>query len=101
MARKVGGVAAQGGEPPGEMGAAPGAPTHANRRQRWLARLVFSVAAALGAADENLAVGGGFERVRGVGDVAGQQRGGGGWAAARLVPGKEGRGCRGDAPGGG
>jgi diacylglycerol kinase family enzyme len=44
MARKVGGVAAQGGEPPGEMGAAPGAPAHATRRQRWLARLAFAAA---------------------------------------------------------
>ena len=44
MGRKVGGVAAQGGEPPREMGAAAGAPAHATRRQRWLARLAFAAA---------------------------------------------------------
>ena len=44
MAREVGGVAAQGGEPPGDMGAAPGALAHATRRQRWLARLAFAAA---------------------------------------------------------
>jgi len=44
MVRKVGSAAAQGGDPPGEMGAAPGAPAHATRRQRWLARLAFAAA---------------------------------------------------------
>ena len=44
MARKVGGVAAQRGDPAGEMGAAPGAPAYATRRQRWLARLAFAAA---------------------------------------------------------
>ena len=44
MARKVDGVAAQGGDPPGEIGAVPGAPAPATRRQRWLARLAFAAA---------------------------------------------------------
>ena len=44
MARTVGGLAARGGEPPGEMGAASVAPAHATRRQRWLARLAFAAA---------------------------------------------------------
>jgi diacylglycerol kinase family enzyme len=44
MARKVDGVAAQGGDPPGEMGVAPGPPTSATRGQRWLARLAFAAA---------------------------------------------------------
>ena len=44
MARKVGGVAGQGGDPPGEMGAVPGEPVPATRRQRWLARLAFTAA---------------------------------------------------------
>ena len=44
MARKVDGVAARGGGPPGGEGAALGAPTDATRRQRWLARLAFAAA---------------------------------------------------------
>ncbi len=44
MARKVDGVAARGGGPPGGEGAAPRAPTDATRRQRWLARLAFAAA---------------------------------------------------------
>ena len=44
MARKVDGVAARGGDPPGGMGAGPGAPAHATRGQRWLARLAFAAA---------------------------------------------------------
>jgi diacylglycerol kinase family enzyme len=44
MARKVDGVAARSGDPPGEMGAAPGAPADATQRQRWLARLAFVAA---------------------------------------------------------
>ena len=44
MARDLGGIAARGGGPPGGAGAAPGAPAHATRRQRWLARLAFAAA---------------------------------------------------------
>ncbi len=44
MARKVDGVAARGGAPPGRAGAEPGAPAQATRGQRWLARLAFAAA---------------------------------------------------------
>jgi diacylglycerol kinase family enzyme len=44
MARKVDGVAARDGDPPGRAGPVPGAPAPATRGQRWLARLAFAAA---------------------------------------------------------
>jgi diacylglycerol kinase family enzyme len=44
MARKVDGVAARDGDPPGRAGPVPGARAPATRGQRWLARLAFAAA---------------------------------------------------------